>query len=1009
MEKQYWKGLEELNNDPEFVRLKNNEFYELLPVKESDHKPETTRRDFLKYMGFGIAAASLAACEAPVKKAIPYLIKPEEITPGVPNYYASTFFDGYDYASILVKTREGRPIKVEGNELSSVNNTGTNARTQASILGLYDEGRIQNPLIKEKVSDWKTIDAEVTSKLTEIAAKQGNIRILSSTIISPSTKKVIADFTTKFPTTKHIQYDAISHFGMIKANKLTFGKAALPNYSFDKANCIVGFECDFIGNWISPVQYARQYAQTRKISSDKKNMSQHIQFESNLSLTGSNADIRYKIQVNEHGAALVALYNILASKAGAASLGTASTSVDQAIAKTAESLWGSRGKSLVVSGSNDVNHQVIVNGINQLLGNYGSTIDLSRQSNLRQGNDEEMNELMTELKEGKVAALIIYNSNPVYTLADGEAFAAALGKVELSVAIGTHKDETASRCQYLCPDHHYLESWNDAEPIAGHYSSCQPTIRPLYNTRQGQTSLLIWAGNATSDFHDYMQVNWSNLLSGSSKTWQNFIQDGVFEAPATAESVSFNDSELINAAIASLVKKQGAGLVLYEMTAMGNGIQANNPWLLELPDPITRLTWDNFFAVSIAYAKQQGLVQGNIIEVKSGNKTIKGPVLIQPGLANNTIAVSYGFGRTQAGKAGNGIGINSYPFAIFSEGTFQNLISGVEISKTIEDNYSFAGVQTHHTLMGRNHDILKETTLTEWIKDPASGNTYEEITTYQGKVRAAQADLWATPKQPGHDKPNHLWGMVIDLNACIGCGACVVACTAENNVPVVGKDEISRSREMHWMRIDRYYSSDADPKTNHDKKDYAAMEIPSDSPQVLFQPMMCQHCNHAPCETVCPVAATTHSSEGLNMMAYNRCVGTRYCENNCPYKVRRFNWFKYFDNDQFDYNMNNPVGKLQLNPDVIVRSRGVMEKCSLCVQRIQAGKLQAKKEGRPVEDGEIKTACAQACPTNAIVFGDYLNSESQASRMKDDPRSYVVLEHLNTQPNVYYQVKVRNV
>lgn len=1005
MEKRYWKGIEELQNDPEFIKLRDNEFYELLPVKENDHKPETSRRDFLKYMGFGVAAASLAACEAPVKKAIPYLVKPEEITPGVPNYYASTFFDGHDYAGILVKTREGRPIKVEGNELSSINGNGTNARTQASVLGLYDTGRLQNPKANGKETDWKSVDNEIIARLNDVVSKQGNIRILSSTIISPSTKKAIADFAAKFPNTKHIQYDAISCSGMIKANQLTFNKAAIPTYRFDKADCIVSFECDFIGNWISSSQYARQYAQTRKLNARKKTMSKHFQFEANLSLTGSNADFRYKLPVTEHGAALVALYNLIASKAGATSLTSASASVSEGLSKAADALWNARGKSLVVSGSNDANHQVVVNGINQLLGNYGASIDIDNHSNLRQGNDDAVNELISDLNAGNVGAIIFYNTNPVYTLPDGDAFAASLKKASLSVAITDREDETASHCQYICPDHHYLESWNDAEPVAGIYSTCQPAIRPLYNTRQGQQSLLTWAGAPVTDFHEYMKANWNILLAGSGKSWQNILQDGVFEKANAASAPVFNDSALAEAGNNAAAKKSGTGLVIYEMTAMGNGSQANNPWLLELPDPISRLTWDNYFAVSITYANALGVKQGNIIEVKAGNKSLKGPVLIQPGLADNTVAIAYGYGRTHAGKAGNGVGVNAYRLA----SGFQNLISGVEISKTVEDDHQFAGIQTHHTLMGRNRDILKETTLAAWIQDPASNNTVEKITTYKGKQDPHEVDLWATEKHPGHDKPNHLWGMVIDLNSCFGCGSCVVACTAENNVPVVGKDEIRRSREMHWIRIDRYYSSDADPDKNEGKKDYSKMEIPSDNPQVVFQPMMCQHCNHAPCETVCPVAATPHSSEGLNMMAYNRCVGTRYCENNCPYKVRRFNWFKYFDNDQFDYNMNNSTGKMVLNPDVIVRSRGVMEKCSLCVQRIQAGKLQAKKEGRRPHDGEIKTACAQACPADAIVFGDYLNKESEAAKMKEDPRSYHVLPALNTQPNIYYQVKVRNI
>lgn len=1016
MEKKYWKGLEELRNDPEFVRLRDNEFFEMLPVKEGDAEKAspTDRRDFLKYLGFGIAAASLAACEAPVKKAIPYLIKPEEITPGVPDYYASTFFDGHDYASVLVKTREGRPIKIDGNESSSITKGGSNARTQASVLSLYDNGRLTGPVASKSPAQWSTVDTNIKAKLAETVAKQGKIRILSSTIISPTTKKAIADFGTKYPNTKHISYDAISYYGMIKANQLSFGKAAIPTYRFDNADLIVGFDVDFIGNWLSPIEYSRQYTTRRKLEKGKKTMSRHIQFEGNMTLTGSNADVRFRMRPSEHGAALVSLYSYIAASAGASGLNSSKTSVDDAIAKTAKELLANKGKSLVVSGSNDVNDQLIVNGINALLSSYGSTMDINKHSNLRQGNDEELMELVRELNAGEVGALIVYNSNPVYTLPDGASFAQAIKKAGVSVAITDREDETAQHCNYICPDHHYLESWNDAEPVKGSYSTCQPTIQPLFNTRQGQQSLLIWSDAPVQDYHEYLKANWENsIMAGSLDAgWMKTLQEGVYDATPAAEIASvFNGNVSEAAAKIAERKANGIDVILYEKTGIGNGSQANNPWLQELPDPVTRICWDNYFAVSMGFAKEMNLKQGNVIEVKFGNATLSGPVLIQPGQADKTIGVAFGYGRTNAGKSANGIGMNAYLASNYSNGSLQYFVSGATVNKTTLEDYKLAGTQTHHTMMGRAP--VRETTLAAWTKDAKSNNEEELFETYQGKKSAKEVDLWATKEIPGHDKPNHLWGMVVDLSSCVGCGACVVACTAENNVPVVGKDEIMRSREMHWIRIDRYYSSDLTKEKaeeeNLSKIDmWRQMESPSDNPQVVFQPIMCQHCNHAPCETVCPVAATPHSSEGLNMMAYNRCVGTRYCENNCPYKVRRFNWFTYVDNSKFDYNMNDSYGKMVLNPDVVVRSRGVMEKCSMCVQKIQAGKLQAKKDGRRPKDGEIKTACAQSCPTEAIIFGDYNDPDSRLSENAKDERSYHLLEELNTQPNIYYQVKVRN-
>jgi MoCo/4Fe-4S cofactor protein with predicted Tat translocation signal len=1013
MEKKYWKGVEELRNDAEFVRLKNNEFFEHLPVdevlgKKAESSDATPRRDFLKFLGFGMAAATLAACEAPVKKSIPYLIKPEEITPGIPNYYASTYFDGHDYSSLLVKTREGRPIKVDGNELSSVSRGATHARVQASILGLYDTNRLSDPMKDGSPIAWKTADADIPAKL-EVAAKNGaKIRILTSTIISPSTKAIFAEFAAKYPGTEVVTYDAISFSGMLKANANTFGKAAIPTYHFEKAETIVSFDADFLANWVNPIENARQFAENRKLFG-KKSMSRHYQFE---------ATHRFKLRPSQHGAAIVSLYNKLAAIAGTASAGNAKTDVDAAIAKAANELWSNRGKSLVVSGSNDANVQTVVNAINNLLGNYGNTIDIVMHSNLRQGDDAKMATLISDMQAGGVEVLFINNSNPVYTHPDSEAFIAAMKKVKTVVSFSGIMDETSALANYVCPDHHYLESWNDAEPESGKYSLTQPTIRALFNTRQMQDSLIKWAGLPQTDYMTYMQDQWKakmySMQTGITSYeafWTKSLQEGVFEISQTGTPVVFAGD--INAAVTAAAegKSSGIDVVLYEKTGAGNGTQANNPWLQELPDPISKVCWDNYIAMSPAYATAQGYKQGNVVEIKVGNKSVKGPVYLQPGVADNTVAIAMGYGRTKAGKTADGIGFNAYPIASIVNGSISYYATGASLNKTVEDDYMLASTQTHHTMMGRA--IVKETNLDQYLKDPKAGNPDVMLETYKGKEKATKVDLWATEKQPGHDKPNHFWGMSIDLNSCIGCGSCVIACQVENNVPVVGKDEVNRSREMHWIRIDRYYSSDTTKasaaKDGTGKMDMLGqMEIPSENPEVVFQPMLCQHCNHAPCETVCPVAATTHSSEGLNMMAYNRCVGTRYCANNCPYKVRRYNWFKYSDNNQFDFNMNDGLGKMVLNPDVTVRSRGVMEKCTMCVQRLQYGKLEAKKQGRRPIDGEINTACAQACPTHAITFGDYNDPASRLSSQAKDERAYHVLEELNVQPSIYYQTKVRN-
>ncbi len=1014
MSKQYWKGVEELQNDAEFVRLKNNEFYEHLPLDEVIQKKAgdsnlTPRRDFLKFLGFSVAAASLASCEAPVTKSIPYLIRPEEITPGIANWYASTYFDGYDYCSVVVKTREGRPIKLEGNSLSSVTKGGVNARVQASVLSLYDTGRIKGPVMYGNPSTWAEVDKTILEKLNGITGRGGKIRILTSTVISPSTLKLIGDFIAKYPNTKHISYDAVSYSAMRKANLASFGLNVIPSYHFDKANTIVGLGADFLVNWLSPLEYSAQYAQTRKLNNGKKTMSRHIQFESALSVTGSNADKRIAVKPSMQGSVAANLYNAVASLAGAATISApAAGELQKDIDATAKELWASKGASLVVCGINDIAIQTIVNGINSLLGNYGTTIDLDNHDKMRQADDAELATLLDEMNKGEVSGLLMYNCNPVYTLPSGKEFGAMLQKLDLSVSFADRVDESASNCQFVCPDHHPLESWMDAEPKAGKFSLGQPCIAPLFSTRQMQDSMLVWSGS-TMNYYDYLSAYWTaNILNKANVSWNKALQDGVLELPAVPAK-SYTSSADLNAAATQLSKGEGTGmeLIVYEKTGIGSGMLANNPWLQELPDPISKITWDNYLAVSPKDAREKGWKQGQVVSVSAGKTKINIPVVIQPGQAFGTVSVALGYGRKAAGKVADNVGVNAYPFVRVEGGSIAYHVSGVDIQKTVEDDHVFAATQTHHTMMGRA--IVKETTLPDYSANPNSGNkqiTYTKKIGHHEEVDAKPRDLTLWKE---FETGQHHWGMGIDLNSCIGCGACVVACTAENNVAVVGKDEVIRSREMHWMRIDRYYSSDADPKHWSDG-DLKAMEHPSDMPKVVFQPVMCQHCNHAPCETVCPVIATSHSSEGLNQMTYNRCVGTRYCANNCPYKVRRFNWFKYFDNPQFDYNMNNDLGKMVLNPDVVVRSRGVMEKCSMCVQRLQDGKLTAKKAGRKIADGEIQTACSQSCPTKAITFGDYNNPESELNRQwKPEERSYHLIEELNVQPNVYYQTKVRNI
>ena len=993
--KKYWKAIGQLENDPNVEKLAHNEFHEELPIDEFFNNnlssTSTSRRDFLKFLGFSTAAATLASCETPIVKSIPYLVKPDEIIPGVANYYATSIYDGRDYASILVKNREGRPIKIENNK------TYTNARVQASVLSLYDSARLKHPLKNGVEADWSSIDIEIKDRLSKLNGKK--IVLLTSTIISPSIKSIIDEFTERYSKVEHIMYDAIPYDGMLNANKESFGLRAIPSYSFDKANVIVSFGADFIGNWLNN-DYSTDYVSGRKPKTGK--MSKHYQLESNLSLTGSNADKRIAIKPSEQKKLIVELYN---------SLLNGDKSKDKRLHEIVDKLKNNKGKSIIVCDSNDVNTQMIVNNINNLLNNYGNTISITNPSFYRQGNTRKVAELVNEMKNGNIGALITYKVNPSYTLPNAQEFNKHLSNVDLTISTSSYHDETSSLMEFVCPDHHNLESWGDLNPSLNVFTLMQPTIAPLFKTRQFEETMLKWID--MGDFYLYLSDFWR----ARGIDWEKAVHDGFFKFNQSKPKIQ-PISKLPNDALSIKKPIKGLELVIYEKIGMGDGTQANNPWLQEFPDPISRACWDNYLTISSSNAKDlniknwnvsNGALNGSVVNITAEGVSLNNvPVLIQPGQARNTVGLALGYGRTKSGKAGNHIGVNAYPLLQSKE---------VSIEPIEGKEHKFASIQLHHTMMGR--DMVKETPLSDYLKDmkkikegsmsELSDNKRTTYPTFKGDLPSDKLSLYDE-----HDlKTGHFWNLSIDLTACTGCGECVISCQAENNIPVVGKEEMRRSRDMHWMRIDRYYSSEMTKEKAKDKdisaiKMYKEMEEPSENPEVVFQPVMCQHCNHAPCENVCPVAATTHSNEGLNQMTYNRCVGTRYCANNCPYKVRRFNWFQYSENDKFDFNMNDDYGKMVLNPDVVVRSRGVIEKCSMCIQKIQEFKLTAKNEGRPILDEEAQTACASSCSTNAIVFGDANNPDSEVSKLKKDERAYDLLDHLNVNPSVFYQTKVRN-
>jgi MoCo/4Fe-4S cofactor protein with predicted Tat translocation signal len=1018
MSNKYWQSFGEVNDPENQKKLYQDEFQEELPFEGFDDKglidAKAPRRDFLKYLGFSTAAATLAAsCKIPVRKAVPYANKPENLVPGVPKYYATTYVQDGDVVPVVAKVRDGRPIKIDGNDLSFTGG-GTSARAQASVLDLYDMYRNRFP--QQKGKDGKFAELSSYEKADQaigdaIKAAGGTTVLLTSTIVSPSTKEIIA----KYPNLKHVQYDAVSYSGMLLANEASgFGKK-LPSYDFGAAKVIVSLGADFLGTWLSPVEFGKGYSKGRKIDEKNPSMSKHYQFEGHLSLTGSNADERYTHRPSETAAVALDLLNEINGTEGNT---IADAKLEAGIKKAAADLKAHNGEALVVCGSNDKNVQVIVNAINNAIGAYGKTIDWGKPVNYRQGIDSEMAQLVADMEAGTVGALLIQGANPVYTYFDADKFKAALTKVKVSVSFNEKMDETTLLCGYSLPNHHYLESWGDAEAKTGSVSFQQPTIYPLFKTRPFQTALLKWAGDA-SDYETYFKTYWTTKL-GSEAAYLKALQDGVVETPVAAGAGSYSGGAVAEAtsAISSYKKGSGTELILYQKTSIGTGSQAGNPWLQELPDPVSKATWDNYALISMAKAKELNIVLDNdyeyypqkpLISVKIGSKTIELPVLVIPGMNADTIAIAVGYGRNaELGVTAGDVGKNVYQLATFNGTTVDYVVSGVTTTN-LNKKYKIAQTQKHNSYEDRK-EVVRETTLASFKKHPNVIPDYTNEMT-DAYYKNSNEDFRQATLYPQHEQPGIKWGMNIDMNACYGCGACVVACHAENNVSVVGKSEVLRYHDMHWLRIDRYFISD--------EKD------PDSLKGVVFQPMMCQHCDNAPCENVCPVAATNHSSEGLNQMTYNRCIGTRYCANNCPFKVRRFNWADYTGADSFPNNrdqqlvgkldnvieqMNDDLTRMVLNPDVTVRSRGVIEKCSFCVQKLQAAKLDAKKENRMLKDGDAKTACMTACAANAIVFGNTHDKESSITKIREEnkQRSFHVLEQLHVLPNVTYLAKVRN-
>lgn len=961
-EEKFWQDIHNKELDPELTKgeFREGEFDSFSVVKN--------RRDFLKIMGFSFTMLPMAACtKSTVRKAVPYLEKNDVIIPGVANWYATT----YGGVPLLVKTREGRPIKVEGNDKSKWFAGGADAICQASILSLYDSYRLKNPLKDANIINWATFDKNFLDSLQEIKKQNKKIAIITNEIQSPTTMTLLEDFKNSFGQVEHIAYSPGLHSPVSKSFENDNTELL---FDFSKAKYVLSLNSDFLGVDKNTVSYSRQYSRAKSLENGNIPL-KHVQVESILTLTGSNADDRYPLNRDEIKSLLLLILNHLG---GEDSKISASLEVTKLARKISDDLQKYKNQSFIISDFTDLQFQKIVNKINYMIGAFSNTAKLTTSKYFKFSDDSKFESLIDSLLTAKneYGALIFIDVNPVYSYRDTERLTEALSRVHPKFAFVQSEDETSVLCEFNIPIHHNFESWDDNLYGLNELSITQAVIQPLFKTRQWQDVLLKAMGR-TESFDDYMKVSWekkfflkqSNFLTFGN-FWADSVHNGLVEINTLTSELKFvagNVQESVTALVKSINADKDANhydLNLYEKIGIRDGRHANNPWLQELPDPITKVTWDNYVLIAPQIAKKLSIVTGEMLEITVGKKSIVLPALVQPGVASHTIGIAIGYGRTVAGKVGKDLGKNANIFKELNQGIQTGLVKNASLKKTGR-TYELALTQTHHSLEGR--DIIRETTFGSFSKNPKAGN--------ENKTHIVT--MW------GKDKPQgHQWAMAIDLNKCNGCSACVVSCNAENNVPVVGRQEVLNRREMHWMRIDRYYKGN------------------EDTPTVSHQPMTCHHCENAPCESVCPVLATVHSSEGLNQQVYNRCVGTRYCANNCPYKVRRFNWF--------DYPHADPNENMVLNPDVAVRSRGVMEKCSLCIQRIQEAKLEAKKEGRELRDGEIKLACQQSCPSEAIVFGDMSDPKSKISSIINDPRNFTVLEELNIKPRLSYLTKVRN-
>lgn len=1004
LKKDYWKSLKDYNNDPDLLKIKANEFLEGVTEDFDESKLSgLSRRRFIALLTASTAFAATACTDYRDKgEIIPYNKRPEEIKPGKANYYASTCNGCAQSCGILVKTREGRPIKIDGNPEHPINNGKICSKGQASILNLYDPERLKEPLISGRKSGWENIDKDVITLLDNARKNNKEIAIVTGKVVSPTVKKLLDDFKTKYSSTKIYSVELVGDKLRSEAWFESYGSYNYPAIKFDQANIILSLDSDFLGNEGNFIENMQKYSSKRDVV-DKVNFNRLYVAEGRMSATGMMADYRISISPDRQYQFVMMLIKELLKSGSSINLSNDiinrvnSTNTDLKIDRSKvdlllKDLIANKGKSIVYAGdtlSKDVH--VAVNFLNEILGNT-ALYDYSRVFKIfiPYAKNHEIIRLIDSMYNGNVDVVIHLDTNPVFILPGDMGYETALKKVSGTICLTESENETSAVCKFVLPVNNQLESWGDSNIRSGVYSLQQPVIAPIFNTRQKESVLLTWISGDPSSYkddlyHKYLINSFNTGIysaiknSADEKTfWYSALHDGFITFNEENKISNFNFNSLTNQS--NFIETNGYTLHLTEGYFVGDGRFANNGWLQEVPHPVSKVSWDNYASISPLLAKELNVDMDDVIELSANGKIFNVPVVVQPGVAEKTINIELGYGRTVVGDVGKGVGFN--PISLMSKNLSSSpfVISNITVKKT-GDKHKLVSTQEHHSLddtfvkdFHRIRKIIQEGTVEGYKKDPHF-------------LHHEKHDIFGITRE--HKYTGVKWAMSIDLNKCTSCTACVTSCNVENNIPVVGKDQVERGREMQWMRIDRYYSG-----------------TPED-PIVSNQPMLCQHCDNAPCENVCPVNATNHSPDGLNQMAYNRCVGTRYCSNNCPYKVRRYNFFDFRDHFADEYYQNN-LTALVNNPEVTVRSRGVMEKCTFCIQRIMEARSDAITEGRELKGSDVVTACQQACPTNAIVFGDMNDPESKISKMRDHNLAYHVLEELNIKPNVTYIAKLRN-